>query len=180
MHVHDGQVGSPPLLHILICVQPHQQEVTQFPRFLQQGSTELVSGALWLRGPAGESIGGHDMPASRCHTLLLAEHCFLPPQQDSLSCCASCNTRFTSASFLTAAHVMAAVCSLHGQTMPGSGSFASCSKALIPAPTSRPSRLHASCIMLQLHALQGTVMQLHSVPSSKMQQHASPGTKPPA
>ncbi len=51
MHVHDGQVGSPPLLHILICVQPHQQEVTQFPCFLQQGSIELVSGALWLRAP---------------------------------------------------------------------------------------------------------------------------------
>ncbi len=75
---------------------------------------------------------------------------------------------------------MAAVCSLHGHNMPGSGSFASCSKALIPAPTSRPSSLHAPCTMLQLHALQGTVMQLHSVPGSKMQQHALPGTKPPA
>ena len=52
MHVHDGQVRPPPLLHILICVQPHQQKVTQFPCFLQQRCTAMMSGALWQQVPA--------------------------------------------------------------------------------------------------------------------------------
>ena len=34
MEVHDGQVGSPPLCHIFICVQSHQQEVPLLLGFL--------------------------------------------------------------------------------------------------------------------------------------------------
>ena len=31
MQIHDGQVGSPPLHHIVVRVQPHQQEVPLCP-----------------------------------------------------------------------------------------------------------------------------------------------------
>ena len=34
MQVHDGQVGPPSLCHILVCVQPYQQEVPLLLGFL--------------------------------------------------------------------------------------------------------------------------------------------------
>ena len=34
MQVHDGQMGATPLCHVLVCVQPNQQEVPLLLGFL--------------------------------------------------------------------------------------------------------------------------------------------------